>query len=178
MNLYFRLILMFLRIKFKKPVSIFDEFVTKHRVLPNDLDLLGHMNNGRYFTITDLARIEMLIRAGVWKELRKRNLMPLMAGETVQFRKPLMPFQNYSIVTKTLGWDDKFVFVEHKFVSKQGLHALIIVKVRVIGNDRFRLAPRQFLGFGNPGEIAETKLNEPINKWTESTQMHWNQSVA
>lgn len=178
MNLYVRLILMFLRIKFEKPVSIFDEFVTRHRVMPNDLDLLGHMNNGRYFTITDLARIEMLIRAGVWKELRKRDLMPLMAGETVQFRRPLMPFQKYSIVTKTLGWDDKFVYVEHKFISKKGLHALIIVKVRVIGSDQERLAPKQFLGFGNSGEIADINLNDPINKWTESTQMHWKQNAA
>ena len=37
------------------------------RVLPNNLDINGHMNNGRYLTIVDLALFTLFIRSGFAK---------------------------------------------------------------------------------------------------------------
>jgi len=39
------------------------------RVLPTDLDVLGHMNNGVYLSIMDLGRMDLLQRSGVWSRL-------------------------------------------------------------------------------------------------------------
>lgn len=173
MNLYFRLLIMLIKTRFKKPYSLFSEYRTKHRVYPNDLDLLGHVNNGRYFTITDLVRMEMLIHAGVWKALRKRGLYAVMAGETIQFRKPLMPFQRYNIVSKMLGWDESFFYVEHKFESEKGLHALLIVKVRMLGGKGHRVSPKEVFGFVGYNQIQDRNINHLILSWNESTNIHW-----
>ncbi len=35
------------------------------RVLPNDIDINLHMNNGRYLTVCDLTRVDMFIRTGL-----------------------------------------------------------------------------------------------------------------
>ena len=176
MNLYIRLFFMFVRTRFKSKISIFDEFVSRHRVLPNDLDLLGHMNNGRYFTITDYVRIEMLIRAGLWKAMKKRKVYPVMAGETVQFRKPLQPFRSYRIISNTLGWDDKFFYVEHRFTSSKGVHALMLVKVRVVGAGKTRVSPAQVLSYIYSGTITEMNMDESILTWRKSAQIHWDQT--
>lgn len=173
MNLYVRLFLMFMRARFKGSISIFDEFISTHRVLPNDLDLLGHMNNGRYFTITDYVRIEMLIRAGIWEAMKKRNVYPVMAGETIQFRKSLKPFQKYEILSKTLGWDNKFFYVEHRFISRKELYALMLVKVRVIGAGSIRVSPSDVLRYVYPNNIKDININEPIASWSDSAQIHW-----
>ena len=165
------LVLLFSR--FKSRVSILDAFPTYHRVLPNDLDLLGHMNNGRYFTITDIARIELLIRAGVWQQMKKRKIYPVMAGETVQFRRPLQPFQRYSILTRTLGWDDRFIYVEHRFQSKDAIHALMLVRVRVIGDGSLRISPQQLLGLIDQEGLEEIRMTEAIEQWTQSASEHW-----
>ena len=76
---------MFFTSEFKKTILIFNEYNSSHYVLPNDLDLLGHRNNRRYFTITDMVRIEMLIRSGIWAEMKKRKIYAVMAEETAQF---------------------------------------------------------------------------------------------
>ena len=65
MNLYLRLILTLLRSLLKPAIEIGDTIELKLRVLPNDLDFNGHMNNGRYLTILDLALIEYMTRAGL-----------------------------------------------------------------------------------------------------------------
>lgn len=172
MNLYFRLFLMLITARYKKPVSALDEFVTEHRVLPNDLDLLGHMNNGRYFTVTDIARIELLIRAGIWQKMRKRKIYPVMAGETVQFRKPLTALQKYRIITNILGWDENFIYVEHLFKSDHDIHALMMVKIRMIGEKSTGISPQEILQMADSGKVKKTRMSETIIKWNLSTDSH------
>lgn len=65
MSPYVRLLIMFILAKLKFPVSIHDDYISEHRGLPKDLDLYMHMNNGCYFTITDIVRIETPKRAGI-----------------------------------------------------------------------------------------------------------------
>ena len=55
MNLYFRLVLTILKALLSKQVRCDEKFVWKGRVLPNDIDAYGHMNNGRYITLLGLA---------------------------------------------------------------------------------------------------------------------------
>lgn len=72
MNLYLRLLWTWLRALGKAPIRIGDTIELQLRVWPNDLDINGHMNNGRYMTIIDLALIEYFTRAGFLKlALRK-----------------------------------------------------------------------------------------------------------
>ena len=176
MNLYFRLVLLYFLSWFKPRVSFIDLVSSNKWVLLNDIDIFNHMNNGRYFTIADLARAEILVRSGMWQQLKKRKMVPIMAGETVQFRKPLPTFARYQVNTRTIGWDDKFFYVEHEFTSKKGVHALMIIKVRVIAkNSDDRMKPIDIIKLVDDRELPEEKMDQVIRHWNESSHEHWQQ---
>ena len=86
------------------------------RVMPTDLDVLGHMNNGVYFSIMDLGRMDLMIRSGLWSKLRARGYYPVMANETMTFRKSLQPWQKFELESKIVGYDAKAVYLEQRFV--------------------------------------------------------------
>lgn len=48
MNLYLRLLWTWLRARSKPAIAMGDTIELQLRVWPNDLDVNGHMNNGRY----------------------------------------------------------------------------------------------------------------------------------
>lgn len=176
MNLYFRLFWVLLFARFKSTVSIMGAtYRSWHRVWLNDLDLLGHMNNGRFFTITDYVRLEMLIRAGLWRYLRKERMIPVLAGETAQFRKSLKPFQRYAIDTQLLGWDERFFYLEHRFHSRGEVYALVIVKVCFLGPGK--PSPASILRLIYP-DANETRMDEMLSRWNESSKAHWQEHRA
>ena len=87
---------------------------THFRVGPTDLDILGHVNNGKYFSLMDLARVDLIARAGLLPHLRRRGWVPVVVAETIQLRRSLSLFQAFVIHTRVLGWDDKaFVLDQH-----------------------------------------------------------------
>ncbi len=85
-------------------------------VLPNDLDINFHMNNGRYLTICDLTRIDMFIRTGLAKTMLKEKWIPVIAEHTVKYKKALRPFQKYQVSMDVTGWDDRSFFMAHTFI--------------------------------------------------------------
>lgn len=175
MNLYLRLFLMIMTTRWKRRVSILEESVTRHWVLPNDLDPYGHMNNGRYFAIADLARIRKLFRARIWQEMKKQKIYAVVAGETIQFRKPLRLFQRFAITTRLMGWDEGFFYVEQTFHRKGRVYALMIVRGRLIMKDGTMASPREILRYGHFEDLDEIRMSEVIEKWNESTKEQWEQ---
>ncbi len=80
-NLYLRLLLMHLTARRRGRLGIWDTARTAFRVRPHDLDLFGHVNNGRYLTIMDVARLDLLVRSGLWSRIRARGWYPVVAGQ-------------------------------------------------------------------------------------------------
>jgi len=74
MNLYFRLVLTIIRALLSEKVRCDENSVSKWRVLPNDIDAYGHMNNGRYLTLLGLAAIDAVIRTGLFEILSEEGL--------------------------------------------------------------------------------------------------------
>jgi acyl-CoA thioesterase FadM len=95
---------------------IHDVVHTRFRVLPTDLDVLGHMNNGVYFSIMDIARFDLLIRSGAWAKLSRLKYYPIVTNETITFRKSLQPWQRFTIETRVVGYDPRSVYIEQRFV--------------------------------------------------------------
>ena len=170
MNLYLRLIIMWISTLWKSRVSMLGEFRTRHRVWPNDLDPLGHMNNSRYFAVGDLVRIELLIRAGLWREMRRRNLHPVLAGETIQFRRALLPFRRYEVRTRLVAWDGRFFYVEHRFMRGGEVCALALIKTWVVGSGR--PTPAEMMRMAGE-EVPDTRDLDIVDRWNESSEEHW-----
>ena len=104
----------------------------KFRVLPTDLDVLGHMNNGVYLSIMDLGRMDLLQRCGVWSRLIRAGIFPVMADETISFRRSLMPWQRFTLETRIVGYDAKAVYVEQRAVVAGEIYARATTRGRFV----------------------------------------------
>ncbi|MDH2916870.1 MAG: thioesterase family protein [Gallionella sp.] len=116
MNLIFRMLWVIIMSKFRERLEL-GNFVSelKLRVLPNDIDINFHMNNGRYLTICDLNRVDVFARSGLLKAMFKRNWIPVIAEHTMSYKKPLDIFDRYKVKLEVLKWDEKYFYMTHTF---------------------------------------------------------------
>jgi len=120
MNLIFRMLYVFLLAQFRESLSIGNSVSRLGlRVLPNDLDINFHMNNGRYLTICDLNRVDLFIRTGLLKAMFRRKWIPVIAEHTMTYKKPLGLFDRYVVELEVTHWDEKYFYMTHTF-SKDG----------------------------------------------------------
>jgi len=134
-------------------MSVKDTSVIKLRVLPNDLDLNMHMNNGRYPTVMDIGRTEYTIRLGLHKVIMKEKLGAVAAGVNISFLKPLNLFASYELHTKVISWDNMWFYIEQQFVKDGLIMAHAIAKVTFL-KGRKKVSP----------DFVLSKLGEPIEK--------------
>ena len=131
MNLYLRLFWLLLTSRRKSSAAVPETTTLRFRVLPNDLDANLHMNNGRYATIMDLGRIDLMQRLGLFRHVVKQRWMPLVAGLQLQFLRPLKPFQSYQLDTRVAAWDEKWVYIEQIFRTRDREVAKAVVKTQI-----------------------------------------------
>ena len=151
--------------RFASPVSLFDESSTYFRVLPTDVDVLMHMNNGRYFSLMDLARINLLIRSKHFFTFKKNKIYPVIASEMIRFRKSLDLFQRFELTSKMIGWDDKFVYVMHHFKVKGEVYALSLIKARFLHQGGGKVNPDELLAL-----IGHQQASPPLPNWVKDWQ--------
>jgi acyl-CoA thioesterase FadM len=117
----------------RKPRKDFREVGrVRMRVMPNDLDLLGHVNNGIYLSLMDLGRMDLMIRSGTWQELSRRGWYPVAASVTVTYRRSLRLWQKYTLETKLIGFDDKAMYVEQRFVRDNEVYVSAVMRARFL----------------------------------------------
>ena len=105
---------------------------TRFRVLPTDLDILKHMNNGVYLSIADIGRFDLLRRNGVWAIFEQRGWYPVVASETISFRKSLELWQSFVVESRILGFDEKAVYVEQRFTVGGEIYTQAFIRGRVL----------------------------------------------
>ncbi len=95
----------------------FDESVLNLRVLPNDVDVT-RVTTDRYTALTDLGRIDMMLRLGIFWTALKHRWAPVSRINTIRFRYPLRLFQKYQLRSRVVYWDDTWTYFEHHFQRK------------------------------------------------------------
>jgi acyl-CoA thioesterase FadM len=86
------------------------------RVAPGDIDVNLHMNNGRYLTIMDLGRIDLLIRTGLWRQMNRQKLQGVVAAQRVRYRHALDPWDRFRLESRILGWTDEGIMFQHRMI--------------------------------------------------------------
>jgi len=102
-------------------------------VWPNDLDVLGHVNNGRFLSLMDLGRLDFLMRAGLWVPARRRKWFPLVGAVQIEYRRPLKTFQRYTLLTRLLSWDERWFYLEQCFQRGESRIVTATVKAMIYG---------------------------------------------
>jgi len=84
--------------------------------MPTDLDLLLHVNNGKYLSILDLARADLVLRSKAFGVLRKKGYIPVVATAIVQFKRSLRLFDAFQVESRIIGWDSRAFLMQHRFL--------------------------------------------------------------
>jgi len=82
-----------------------------HVAAPWDIDVFGEVNNGRILSLYDLGRFGLAVRMGLTRTLREQRWGLTIAGTSIRYRKRLLAFQRYSVRSRAVGRDDRFVYI-------------------------------------------------------------------
>ena len=132
MHLLLRTLLLLLTSRRRPALNVWGQSSLPLRVLPTDIDIAMHVNNGMYFSLMDLGRFDLMVRSRVWSRMRRRGWSPVAAGETISFRKSLRLGQRYSIETRIIGLDDRAVYFEQRMVADGEIYARAFIATRLV----------------------------------------------
>jgi acyl-CoA thioesterase FadM len=163
-NLYLRLLWALLRSARLGSIEPGDWIERQLRVLPNDLDINGHMNNGRYLTIVDLMLVEYFVRSGFAKAMLQAGWRPMSGGAFITYRKGLKPWQRYRIRFTLAGADHSWNYMRFEFLREDGvLCAAGYMKGAAVGRDGLVPNQRSYAKLGRAFEPGE--LPRPVTHW-------------
>ena len=167
MNLFFRLILVSLFSRFKARISVLGPCETYFRCWPTDLDIQRHMNNGRYFSILDVARVDLISRSGLAKEISKRGWYPVVVAETIRFKKSINPFEKFKVETIVLGWDEKAFIIRQCFIRHDVRIAEAIIRARFLKRSGGLVSPNELLDIAGLNSLS-SELEPWVKQWNQN----------
>ena len=176
MNLWFRVFwVMILAMTRPRAGHVLTPLRLTLRVLPNDLDTNYHMNNGRYLTIMDLGRFYLILRTGLLRLMVQQKSVPILAAATIRYRMPLDPFQKFHLDTRLVCWDDKWVYIEQRFIyadgpKKDAVAAIGLVKGGFYDKKNKTTLPTQLLLDSLNISDHSPAFPPEISKWIEAEE--------
>ena len=130
------------------------------RVMPGDLDLLRHVNNGIYLSLMDLGRMDLMIRTGKWQQLGRLGWYPVAANVSISYRRSLRLWEKYTLETKVIGFDERAMYVEQRFVRGNEVYVDAIMRARFLKKSGGTVSIEEL---GALAEVDPTTM--PIPKW-------------
>ena len=109
------------------------------------------MNNGRYLTLMDLGRFDLMLKSQTFWTLTNKGYYPVVSSESIRFRKSLHLFHSFDLITTLESLDDKDFYISQKFVREDQVVAEGIIKGR-------------FLQRGKKGSVRNTELFELLGQ--------------
>lgn len=96
----------------------------------NDIDLFGHVNNGRYLTLMDLGRLHLVMCSGLLPVMRERGWHAAAAAVEIRFKRPLKLGQRFTLVTELVDWDAAWFVFEQRFEAGGKVCARALVQAQ------------------------------------------------
>jgi acyl-CoA thioesterase FadM len=149
-------------------IGVLDEDRIHMRVWPNDIDFNFHLNNSRYLSCMDYGRIHMLAANGILIHAIKERWMPLVGSVDVTYRRSLDLWAFFDLRTRTLCWDEKWIYMEQSFHSNASLAAVAWVKC-LFRNKEGNIPPQSIVDLVAPG-AASPPVSESLTQWNKITK--------
>ena len=165
MNLFLRLLLLLLTAPFRPRCEALGPSRKRFIVWPPDLDVLFHVNNGVYLSMLDVARVDLMLRSGIGPRLRKSGIYPVVAAQTIRYRRSLKLFQTFEVETRVIGWDEKAFILQHLFLRQGEVVAEAVIRSRFLKRGGGTVSSRDLLEV-----IGHTGPPPPLPEWIEA----WN----
>ncbi|XP_077974882.1 protein THEM6-like [Styela clava] len=121
----------------RKRFGLMKEHVYSSIVLPSDCDIYNHMNNSRYSREADFARTRWYCDTGLLRFMQKTGKYLIMTASTIRYRRSLEVFQSFTIATKIIYWDERNIYLQHKFLTGSNfVNSIIITRMRVLAQNK------------------------------------------
>jgi acyl-CoA thioesterase FadM len=173
-NLYFRLFLLQVRARLRPRVarraSLWDTVRTPFRVVPTDLDPLRHVNNGKYLSLLDLGRLDLMLRSGFWGELTGHGWYPVVSAQTITYKRSLTLGQRFELVTRVLGVDERAVYLEQTFERGGAVVARAVVQARFLRRSGGTVSTDELLAAAG-GAGRDLELPPWVHEWAGATRI-------
>ena len=150
------------------PLGILDEDILRMRVWPQDIDFNLHMNNARYLSVMDYARMHLLARGGLLSHILRSRWQPLVGAVWMTYRRSLALFSAFTISSRLVCWDERWFYIEQRFTGSEGIAAIGWVK-GALRDQGGALNPQEVLERTHPG-IVSPPLPETIAQWNDLTR--------
>lgn len=138
--------------------------------LPTDIDILRHMNNGRYLSLFDLGRWDLLIRTGLFGAMKDQGWYAVVSSETITFRKSLELWQRFEVQSRFIGHDEKALFMEHRAVVDGEVYARAIVRARMLRRTGGTVSNEElFAAVGRPEGVPE--IDPWVHDWAAASAL-------
>ncbi|OIQ96596.1 hypothetical protein GALL_214220 [mine drainage metagenome] len=158
MNLWLRVVAVIVSTFFRPRIPFSGDSVLRFRVWPHDLDINIHMNNARYMALMDLGRLDLIVRCGLWRRVLKDRWQPVIGAALVRFRRPLGPFQRFTLTSRVLGWDEKWLYIEHVLQSGATVACHAVVRGAFVAQGAV-IPPQQV------ADLAGGGVSQPLPAW-------------
>lgn len=156
---------MLVRAPFRKRQDFTETMTVNFRVWPSDLDINFHMTNSKYLALMDLGRMDLMLGAGMMREVLKRRWGPVLSVASIRFRRQLNPFQKFQLHSRLVGWDKKWFYMEQTFETEKGIAATAIVKGLFRGKDGNVPTESLLELVGYSGDVThETELSKIVDQ--------------
>jgi acyl-CoA thioesterase FadM len=109
-------------------IGLLDEDRVAMRVWPNDIDFNFHLNNSRFLTCMDYGRMHMIAAMGILDFVMRERWKPLVGSVFITYRRSLPLFAGFTLTSRVLCWDERWVYMEQTFTGQHGLVAVAWVK--------------------------------------------------
>ena len=149
-------------------IGVLDEDRIRMRVWPNDIDFNFHLNNSRYLSCMDYGRIHMMAACGILAPAIKERWMPLVGSVDITYRRSLDLWASFELRSRTLCWDEKWIYMEQSFSSQDGLAAVAWVK-GLFRSKEGNIPPQSIVDLVAPGTASPPVL-ESLAQWNEITK--------
>lgn len=168
MNLYVRLVWLLVHTWRRPRTQLWGTTVSPFRVLPSDLDALGHMNNAKYFALMDLGRVDQMLRSGLWKASTERGWYSVVASQTIRYRRSLKPWERFELHTRVIGFDEKAMYIESRFMRGDDVAAYAVAQVRFLRKRGGDVAPQEIRS-AMP-DVPELELPAWVEAWAQAVR--------
>ena len=155
-----------LRARKMPPLDALGVHVSHHRVWPHDLDNYLEMNNGRILSILDIGRTGLAQRVGLIGALVRNKWGLTIAGSSARYRRRLRPFVKFRIVSRCVGWDARFFYIEQSIWVGAECHVQVLYRSAVTDRNGIIAPERVFADVGYDGQSPD--LPDWAQAWVDA----------
>lgn len=166
MVVLFRFLFAIFKSRFRLPLGVLDECVIAMRVWPNDLDLNMHMNSGRYISMMDIGRVEIMARSRILGRVLQRGWRPLVGATFIRYRKSLLPFERFTVRSHIVCWDEKWLYFEHILERRGEVAAQAYVRALLRG-PKGNVRMTELLELAGKAGTESPPMPEAIAAWRD-----------